>query len=180
MVGSEQEKGMLWSVCGSNMCHRGKKRMERIEDKGDVERRAGNSFFFCFRKEICRQDKNFSVLQFRFINSVYLLNVAVPPLPGRVHASGAARPLWQESQSDLCGDCSRSSPTPPATTGTMQWNLRDQEKTTHSNKVCQVFLTSSCPYSLVAHLQPSQSAAILACSCQGVLLLKPSLLQDLG
>lgn len=97
---------------------------------------------------------------------MYLLNVAVPPLPGRVHASGAAQPLWQESQSDLCGDCRRSSPTPPATTGTMQWNLRDQEKTTHSNKVCQVFLTSSCPYSLVAHLQPSQSAAILACSCQ--------------
>lgn len=139
------------------------------------------SILFSFVSEKkCRKGKRFSVLQFRFINSVYLLNVAVPPLPVRAHVSGAARPLWQESQSELREDCRRSSPTSPATAGTMQWDLRGQEKTTYSNKVWQVFLTFFCPYSLVAHPQPSQSAAILACSCQGVLLPKPSLLQDLG
>lgn len=150
------------------------KRIERKEDKEDVGSRAGNSFFFYFvsEKSKRRKGESFYVLQFR---CMYLPNVAIPPSPGRLHVTGATQPLQQESQSEPCRECGRSSRAPPATTGTTQQNLRGQEKMIRPNKVCQVFLASPCPSSLAAHPQPSRSAAAKGCCCP-----TPARLQDLG
>lgn len=100
---------------------------------------------------------------------MYLLNVAIPPLPGRVRVTGAAQPLQQDSQSKPRRERGRSSRTPPATPGTTERDLRGQEKMTRPKKVCQVFLAPC-----------GTSAAIPVRSRQGVLLPNPGGLQDLG
>ncbi|KAM9628706.1 uncharacterized protein ACIBXB_017887 [Morphnus guianensis] len=125
------------------------------------------------KRENAERGKAINVLEFR---CVYLLNVAIPPSPGRVCITGAAQPLRQESQSKPRSERRRSSRTPPATPGTIEWDLRGQDKMTRPKKVCQVFLASPDP-----PLRPcGRSAAIPVRSRQGVLLPNPSGLQDLG
>jgi len=109
---------------------------------------------------------------------MYLLNVARPPLLGRVHVSGAAQSLWYGSQNEPRRKCGRSSSTPPATTGTIQQDLGAEEKMTRPNKLCQVFLTSSYLFSLAARpcpqtpkgaaAQPQQPAAFGLMSLVGI------------
>lgn len=131
--------------------------MGRKEDNGDVGSRADNFLPFVSEKENAGRGKAFIF---------WVLGVCICYLrPGKMCVTGAAHLLWQHSPHEPRKECGRSTCTPPATTGAIQWALRSQEKTICLNKVCQVFLTSSCTSTLRAHPQPSLSADSKGCWC---------------